>query len=467
MKNLNLVSIFAANLVLCTVDVTTVHAASELFARSVQISHPSIKLVEKTKVPEEEHTHPNSDKDKDVDGGHKDATNPDSDKDHDAHKDGATGGKHGDKETGHAGEGDGHKDKSASEIRLTPDQIKLAGIEVITVSLGQIVLPVDLAGEVTINQDRVVEVVPKVPGVVGSVHSYLGDRIEKGAVMSVIDSREFADAKSIFVAARERAKLATIKYEREDRLWKKQISSEQEYLDAEIAKFEAKIAERTAAQKLLALGVSSDDLKKIADRPDQSLTRYEIVAPMSGTVIEKHITSGASVDEKEMIYRVADLQALWVIASVYEKDMARIQRGQPATITTKAYPDRKFEGQITWISSTIDEKTRTLKVRIEVDNSQGLLKPGMFVRASVVVDVKDNVLTVPISSVRRQGGETIVFIEEGAGRFERRDVKLGAQSDQSVEILGGLKPGQRVVSAGSFLLKSELEKEGFEAGHGH
>ncbi len=374
-------------------------------------------------------------------------------------------GEEGHKEDGHkeGEEEEGHD----SELRLTDKQIALAGIRTVTVAKGQLQQTVDLAGEVQVNIDRVVQVVPRVQGVVAAVRAHLGDHVEKGAVLAVVESREFADAVSAYVAARERAKLATIKFEREGRLFKKKISSEQEYLDAEIALTEARIAERTAAQKLLALGLSDADLESIAARKGRSLTRYEVVAPLSGTVIEKHVSAGGSVDPSDKIYRIADLKTLWVIASVYEKDIARIKLGQKATVRTRAFRDRTFAGRITWIADVIDETTRTLKVRIAVDNSSGLLKPGMFVRASVVVEVREGVLTVPVSAVRRQGGETIVFVAEEGGRFERREVVLGGRSGEAVEVVSGLEPGQKVVSAGSFILKSELEKEGFGGGHGH
>lgn len=377
---------------------------------------------------------------------------------------------HGHKEKEHDEKGHGekgHGDEESSEVRLTAKQVTLAGIKSVEATLGRIDLSIDLAGEVHVNQDRVVHVVPRVPGVVRSVKSYLGDKVEKGTVMAVLDSRELADAKSAYVAAHERRRLASSNFKREERLWKKKISSEQEYLNAKSTLAEAQIVQRAALQQLRALGNSPDVLKRLTNGSSESFTRYEVRAPLAGTIIEKHVTNGASVDHKEPIFRIADLEKIWVIASVYEKDIARIDRGQTASIKTKAYPDRTFEGRLTWVSDTIDERTRTLKVRIEVNNAKRLLKPGMFVRASVIVDAKEGVLSIPASAVRRQGGETIVFVDEGGGRFERRDIEIGVQTGDRIEVRKGVRPGQRVVSAGSFILKSELEKEGFEAGHAH
>ena len=380
---------------------------------------------------------------------------------------------HGDERGAHGADGknftakadrDEHAGEERSAVSLTDAQIKVGRIESVETTMGEISQTVQLTGEVRVNQDRVVQVVPRVGGIIRSVSSFLGDVVEAGVVMAILDSRELADAKSAYFGSRERTRLAQTKFKREESLWRKKISSEQEYLNTQSSLAESQIEERAAAQKLRALGVSPESLQ---GSPESSLTRFEVVAPFGGTVIEKNVTTGASVDEREPIYRIADLRTIWVIASVYEKDIAQIVSGQTAAVRTGAYRDRTFKGRITWIADILDERTRTLKVRVEVDNERRLLKPGMFVTADVTVGTRDNVLLVPGAAIRRQGGEIIVFVDEGSGRFERREVVTGVQSDGLVEIRKGLKRGERVVSAGSFILKSELEKEGFGGGHGH
>lgn len=359
------------------------------------------------------------------------------------------------------------EEHGAGEIRLTPDQIALAEIKAVPVTTDAIDITLSVTGEVTANQDRLVEVVPLVPGIVRDVRALLGTRVKKGDVMAVIDSRELADAKSAWVAARERTKLAQAKFERDERLWKKKIVSEQDYLDARTALAEARIEQRAAEHKLRALGLTGNDLRALADHSDQSFTHFEVTAPMDGTVIAKHVTVGESVDASRPVYRLADLSTVWVIASVYEKDFSRIRKGQHAVVSARAYPGRTFDGLLTWVSDTIDERTRTLKVRIEVDNAERQLKPGMFITAGIAVDRRDGVVTVPADAIRRGKGEEVVFIAEGDGRFEWREVRTGARTGDRVEIVRGVKPGERVVTEGSLILKSELEKGGFEAGHGH
>ena len=374
---------------------------------------------------------------------------------------------HDHEQTSDSGPGSENAEERGGEVVLTPSQIALAGIAVAPVTVSTVDVTLDATGEGMVNQDRLVEVVPFVPGIAREVRVLLGMQVKKGDVVAVIDSRELADAKSAWVVARERTKLSQTKFERDDRLRKKKIVPEQEYLDTRAAMTEARIEQRAAEQKLRALGLTEDDLRALAAQPDQSLTRYEVVAPMDGTVIAKHVTTGESVDISTPIYQIADLSTVWIIASIYEKDFARVKPGQRTAVSTRAFPGRTFEGRLTWISDTIDERTRTLKVRIEVENPERLLRPGMFFTTMISVDRRDGVLTVPAAAVRRLKGETVVFIDEGQGQFERRDVETGAKSEALVEIVRGVKQGERVVSAGSFILKSELEKGGFEAGHGH
>lgn len=354
-----------------------------------------------------------------------------------------------------------------SELRLTPSQISVAEIESVQVATEDMAVFLSVTGEVTANQDRVAEVVPLVSGTVREVRALLGMQVKQNEIIAVVDSRELADAKSAWVAARERTQLARSKFERDERLWSKRIVSEQEYLDGRTTLAEARIEQRAAEHKLKALGFTETSLRSLAENPGQSFTRYELRAPIDGTVIAKQVTTGESVDPSRPIYRLADLSSMWVIASIYEKDFARLRAGQHAQISSRAYPNRKFEGRVTWVSDTVDESTRTLKVRIEVDNLKRLLKPGMFITAEVAVDYRDRAMTVPAAAIQRGKGEEVVFIAEAEGRFERREVQTGVRSGNRVEVISGLKSGERVVSSGSFILKSEIEKGGFEAGHGH
>lgn len=384
-------------------------------------------------------------------------------------KDHTAGDEHGGHED-HAGEtGDGEEGENGeSEVTLTDSQIKLAEIKTAFVSRGDIYIELPLPGEVTLNQDRLVHIVPIVPGVVQRVHKMLGDRVRAGDVMATIRSRELADAKAAYLAAHERIALTQVNFTREEGLWKEKISSKKEYLDAKQALAETRIELRSTEQKLRVLGFSSEYLKtSLLTEPGDSFAQYDITAPFNGTIIEKHIAQGEKVGEDADLYTLCNLNTVWVIGSVYAGDIAKIKQGQIAKVIVKAYADRSFAGKVTWIADIIDEGTRTLKIRVEVDNKDRLLKSGMFAKIALGVETKRNVITVPPSAIQTQKGETIVFVAEGGGRFERRKVELGTRSAFKQEIISGLQAGEKVVTSGSFILKSELEKAGFEAGHAH
>src|SRR5262249_13445730 len=162
--------------------------------------------------------------------------------------------------------------------------------------------------------------------------------------------------------------------------------------------------------------------------------------------IEKHVAVGNQVTDSTALFRLANLERVWVIASVFEKNMAQVALGQTAKVTVAAYPDREFEGRVTWIANLVDEKTRTLKVRIEVDNADRALRPGSFARVRLATSSRE-MLAVPAEAVQRQKAETIVFVDAGDGLFKRREVTVGARSRDAVEILSGLEVGEKVVSS--------------------
>jgi membrane fusion protein, heavy metal efflux system len=367
-----------------------------------------------------------------------------------------------------ASAGGGHGEEEG-EIggALVLDTDKLGGLKLGTakVSKGTLALTLDLPGEVKWDTGRIAHVVPRVTGVVAQVKSTLGDVVSEGDVLAVLDSGDLASAKSGYLAALAREQMEQANFDREKTLWEQKISAEQDYLEAMNALTEAQIEKRLAERQLHAIGVPDEEVQGLAAAPESELTVYRLKAPLSGVVVERHIVRGEMLGPDSQAYLVADASRVWVIASIYEKDIAQVKLGQSAEVMLRAYPSRVFRGDITWVADAVDEQTRTLKVRIEVDNPEGLLKPGMFASIALAVAQKSDILTIPVSALQTQGGETIVFVDEGGGRFERREVTVGIRSADAVEIVEGLLGGERVVTDGSFILKSELEKEGFGGDH--
>jgi len=365
----------------------------------------------------------------------------------------------------HREDGEHDKDEETKAIRLSESEMKEFNIEVGTARAGNLKIHIELPGEVVPNADRLVHIVPPVSGVVREVRKTLGDRVRKGEVMAVLASRELADAKASFLNAGERVALAQANFVREEDLWKKRISSEQEYLQAKQTLAEARIELRSAEQKLHALGFSDEYLAQLPGQPDVSYTRYEITAPFDGTVIGKHVSLGEATKEDANLFTVADLSSVWVNLSVYQKDMQFIRKGQPVVVSAgHGIPDAA--GEISYIGSLVGEQTRTALARVVLPNSGGNLRPGLFVTGTITVKSVPVPLLVPKSALQTIEERQAVFVMTQEG-FVPRTVTVGRSNDTHVEVTSGMKPGDRYAASGSFTLKAQMSKGAFGDGHGH
>lgn len=344
-------------------------------------------------------------------------------------------------------------------VQLTPAQIAMAGISSAPATTAPVGDRLRFPAEIALNANRVAEIVPRVGGRVHTVKSDLGQNVAAGATMAVIESRDLAAAKAAYLSAREKRKLADETVAREERLWKQRISAEQDYLVARQAAATARIDQDAAAQQLRALGL---DPGKVSARTS-NLAEMVVTAPFAGTVIERHVVQGEQVSEGTTMFRLADLTTVWVMARVPESGLAEVALDRPATVTVRAYPDRTFEGRVTWVGATLDEATRTLLVRVEVDNRDHSLKAGMFAEATLATSDKRPAVIVPIAAIQEQENTKVVFVVVGDNRFALRPVQLGARTGDAVEIVAGVEPGEQVVINGGFALLSELGKDALEA----
>ncbi|MEI8289333.1 MAG: efflux RND transporter periplasmic adaptor subunit [Verrucomicrobiota bacterium] len=217
-----------------------------------------------------------------------------------------------------------------------------------------------------------------------------------------------------------------------------------------------------------ALRESASNKLKYFDVPDAQIAELEktrkltktlpVVAPVSGFVIEKNIVAGQMVDAGMKLYRLADLGIVWVIAQVYEQDLPYVKLGQEAIVKVASLRDREFRGRLTFVYPTVDEKTRTAKVRLEFENPGYFLKPGMFVSAQIHAQLEDSAVLVPDSAVLRSGAQNTVFVAMDGGKFEGREVTLGVEAENSmIQVTSGLGAGESVVTSGQFLLDSESQ----------
>ena len=219
----------------------------------------------------------------------------------------------------------------------------------------------------------------------------------------------------------------------------------------------AKTLHETAASKLRFFDVPETQIAEL-EKSRKVLKTLPVSAPMSGFVIEKNVVSGQMVDAGMRLYRIADLGIVWVIAQVYEQDLPFVKLGQEAVVKVASLPDREFRGRMTFIYPSVDEKTRTAKVRLEFENPGYYLKPGMFVSAQIHAKLEDSAVLVPESAVLRSGAKNTVFVALDGGTFEARDVDLGVEAENGMnQVISGLNVGDHVVTSGQFLLDSESQ----------
>jgi len=364
--------------------------------------------------------------------------------------------------------GHAHSEHSEKEgLRLTDDQKQRFGIVVQAAGPGSLRSEVTLPGEIVFNEDRVVHMVPRVAGIASRGMKTVGDDVKEGEVLAVIESRELADAKSEYLAASARSVLAEKTFRREKELHDKQVSSEQDYLEAEQALAEAKIEVRSAKQKLHAIGLSQKDVNGLVEEHDEEITRYELRSPIDGVITEKHISIGESLDADADVFTVVDTDTVWVHLAVYAKDLDVVRAGQAIVISVD-HNDQRASGKISMVTPFIDESTRSATARVVLDNGDDRWIPGTFVTGSITVSEKELPVVVPREAVQHIDGRDVVFVEH-EGAYEMTTVTTGRSDRNSIEVVSGLEVGTSYVSGGAFQLKATVITSalGSHAGHGH
>lgn len=360
---------------------------------------------------------------------------------------------HGSSNSDDDGHGHGEEDHEDGTIRLLPEQLEASGIRVISVRQGNLSQQVNVPGRISADADRMAQIVPKVSGIVIEARKNLGDKVQKGEVMALIESREMAEASAEYQAATRAAELARTIYKREKSLWEKKVTAEQDYLVAKNSSQEAQIRLELAKQKIQALGGENE--KGTASR------YHELKSPLDGVVIERDLTLGASADTSNRAFTVADLSVLWVEIFIAPDDIARVKEGQSAIVESAG---KQGEGKIIFVSPVINPDTRSAKAIIELQNNDGQWRSGDYSNVSIVTDTQQSGMTIPLDAVQTIEGQSVVFVRTEEG-FEKRTIVAGKKDKNNIEILSGLKSGEQVAVGNTFVLKAEAGKS--EAEHAH
>lgn len=345
-----------------------------------------------------------------------------------------------------------------ARLEMTDAMLSTIGVDILTAGPAVIRSTLKMPGEIVVNPNSIVQVVPRLPGIVVAVNFDAGQSVKKGDVLAVVESQMLADLQSQYLAAQRRLVLAKTVYEREKQLWEEKISAKQDYLAAELAFNEARIASDLAAEKLRALGIRPQ-----AGLLAKDLTRYEVRAPISGLIVTKTIALGAVLKDDIPIFTVADMSTVWTAVTVYPKDLSIVKTGQKAHVKAIAY-DVEGDGIVTYITPLIGGQTRTATARVILENEDGRWHPGMFVSIELTADEVEVSVAVSAQAIQTFRDWTIVFGRYG-NYFEARPLELGRSDGQMVEVLQGLAAGEQYASGNSFAIKADLEKAG--ASHDH
>jgi RND family efflux transporter MFP subunit len=358
-----------------------------------------------------------------------------------------------------------HSPLSDVIVPLSQDVLARAGIVVAPVTSGTSGTGIRLPGIVEPNAYRQVVVTPLVAGRVTKVGPALGDRVRRGQTLAEIYSPALAEAQTRYISAQAMLDAHDRELQRTQKLVEIGAASRQE-----LEKIHAEHAAQTAAvqgarSQLELLGVAAPPLESLAPGHNVSATTT-VPAPIDGVVTEREANVGVNVDTSMKLFTVVDLSTVWVVADLYETDFSRVRVGSEATITTAARPGVTLRGRVSYIDPQVSADTRTAKVRIEVPNTGGELRLGMYADVVAAGASRTSVPRVPRSAVQNIGDRTVVYLANpnAPEEFIEREVRIGEMSGEEVEVVSGVVLGDVVVTGGSFFLRAERERLGLRTG---
>lgn len=361
---------------------------------------------------------------------------------------------------------------AAANSSPTPAPIQTATIETEVVAPQSIAGVIPATGKILVPENRMAVIGPVNEGRIVRLYAGQGTRVRKGQKLAELESADIDQAEADYLKAladyqnalRSSAaeiKLAQQSYDRNKLLYEQKITAGKNLQsaehDLEVAKAAAdnsvngtKAALTAARRHLLILGLNDATIDALAKRTDLAAT-FSLNSPIDGIVVERNATVGASVGTDANLFKIIDLSRVWIDADVFERDLPRVRPGQDVKLTVPAFPQSTFSGKVILINSVVDPETRTVKVRTEVANPDGRLKPDMFANVQIVTDVNRAAISIPQSAVLNDDGKTVVFVADGGG-YKKRQVQAGIQNNDRVEIVDGLNAGDKVVVKGNYLL---------------
>ena len=361
-----------------------------------------------------------------------------------------------------------HELEVPHEVRLTPAAIAEAGIATWKVKVVDLAHILVLNGSVGYDENRLLQVAANVKGRVASIPVDLGSRVKAGDPLLVIESVDLGRTREELVKELSIFNVSARAYERARKLVDANAISAGEFQSREGDYLAKKAAVASAERTLHLYGDSEDAIRRLRAAADnQGASPLDgatltLRAPFAGRVIDRKVTPGSLFEALQPLMTIADLGSVWVFLNAYEKDLALLHEGLAVTLRTDAYPQESFHGRVDFLGSVLDPQTRSARIRATVDNRAGKLRPGLFVKAQVEVPRPQSethpIVAVPQAALQTLEGRANVFVQTQAGLFVRRLVETGHTFEGFTEVLSGVKPGDVVVTEGSFVLKSEFAK---------
>jgi len=316
-----------------------------------------------------------------------------------------------------------------------------------TVKMKSMEEELTLNGEVSFDEDSVVRVFPLVSGKVEAVKTSLGVFVQKGQELVIIKSADITNFIKDFEVAKANTEIVKKNLQNTESLYKSGFSSETDYLNAK-QEYLKGTQELARAQQVIQLYGG-------ATRTDKPY--FYVKAPISGYIVEKNVNTGQEMrqDNSNPMFTISNLRKVWVMANVYEADISEIKIGQNVSIHTISYPDKSFLGKVSNISNVLDKSSRVMRVRVEIDNKDGLLKPDMFATITLMLVRPGQMIAVPLKAIVFDNDQYFVIVAKN-GKYEKREVEIIKKTSHNVFIKGNVTIGERVVTEGSLLLYNEL-----------
>lgn len=350
---------------------------------------------------------------------------------------------------------------AAPVLKLDPNSEAEHQIKVVTIGkkrLGDLI-----SATATIEPDprEVARVTPRIRARVVRLIADPGQRVKPGEPLAILSSIELGQAKTEYLKTRALTDIAHQHLAREESLFQRKVASMKDVLEARAA-YDTAFAQYQAARETLSLLIPPAEVARVTwSAAGRWLSDFALTSPIAGTLVKRDLIVGQMVGGDAEVITVMNLDHVWVLANIFEHDLAGLTVGAPAQIKVEAWPDQSFEGVVSYLSDTVDPATRTVQARIDVPNPDHRLKPGMFAHAEIrTIGGGREVLAAPSSAIYDVNGAKAVFVQTGPHSFTVRPVVVGAAGHQEVEILSGLHGGDQVVTHGGLVLKALLVNTG-------